>query len=116
LNCTVPVGVPEPDDTVALKVTDSPNTDGLEPADCVTRVEVGTTTFTVWSVVPALITKLVSPGYVAVSVFAPAVVDVSEHWPVATAARQLSVPSDTVTFPVGVPAPGALTVTDHCTV
>ena len=34
-----------------------------------------------------------------------------EHWLKAGA-----VPSDTVTFPVGIPAPGALTATDHCTV
>ena len=46
LNCTVPVGVPEPDDTVALNVTDSPNTDGLEPAVRATTVEVGAATFT----------------------------------------------------------------------
>jgi hypothetical protein len=47
LNCTVPVGVPEPDDTVALNVTDSPNTDGLEPAVRATTVEVGAATFTI---------------------------------------------------------------------
>ena len=41
LNCTVPVGVPEPDDTVAVNVTDSPNTDGLGPAVRATTVDVG---------------------------------------------------------------------------
>ena len=65
---------------------------------------------------PALVVKFASPAYVALSVLAPDVVEVTTHWPAATAATQLSVPSLTVTFPVGVPAPGAVTVTVHCTV
>ena len=64
----------------------------------------------------ALVAKFVSPAYVAVRVFTPGVVDVRTQVPAATAAEQFTVPSDTVTFPVGVPAPGALTVVVHCTV
>jgi hypothetical protein len=74
--------------------------------------------FTVWAT-PAdvLVWKLPSPAYVAVSVFAPEVVGVSWQVPAETAAVQLSpVPSLTVTFPVGVPAPGELTATVKLTV
>jgi hypothetical protein len=55
--------------------------------------------------------KLVSPAYVAVNAFAPALVNVRLHVPAATVPTQLIVPSLTVTLPVGVPLPGALTVT-----
>ena len=55
--------------------------------------------------------KFVSPGYIAVIVFNPGVVEVSIHVPTATAAMHVSVPSETVTFPIGVPAPGELIVT-----
>src|SRR5689334_2088508 len=48
--------------------------------------------------------------------FAPAEVDVSEQVPTATAAEQVWEPSETVTIPVGVPAPGAFTVTLQFTV
>ena len=47
----------------------------------------------------------------AVSDFGPAVVNVIVHWPAATVPVHESVPSVTVTFPVGVPPPGASTVT-----
>jgi hypothetical protein len=47
--------------------------------------------------------KLASPAYVAVSVFAPAVVEVSAQLPAATVPMQLALPSLTVTLPVGVP-------------
>jgi hypothetical protein len=60
--------------------------------------------------------KLASPEYVATSVLLPDVVDVSVHEPASTAAMQLSVPSVTVTVPVGVPAPGGVGVTLHDTV
>lgn len=51
--------------------------------------------------------KLVSPAYVAVSVRAPAVVNVIEHVPVATVPTQLSpVLALTVTLPVGFAALG----------
>ena len=33
LNCTVPVGVPEPEVTVAVNETDWPGSDGFGPAD-----------------------------------------------------------------------------------
>ena len=60
--------------------------------------------------------KSASPEYVAVNVFAPADVDVSEHVPAPTAAEQvLPSPSSTVTVPVGVPTPGRFTVVVHDT-
>ena len=40
LNCTVPPGVPDPDDTVAVSVTDCPTVDGF--GDDPTAVEVDT--------------------------------------------------------------------------
>jgi hypothetical protein len=43
----------------------------------------------------------------------PALANEIEHWPAATVPVQLSVPSLTVTFPVGEPAPGALTPTAY---
>src|ERR1043166_3330945 len=68
--------------------------------------------FTVWgSPADVLPLKLRSPAYVAVSVLAPGEVKVSEQVPAATVPVQLMVPSLTVTFPVGVPAPGELTDT-----
>jgi hypothetical protein len=63
----------------------------------------------------ALVRKFVSPAYVAVSVLAPAVVDTNPHDPAATVATQVSVPSLTVTEPVGDPAPGAVTATVKAT-
>jgi hypothetical protein len=51
-----------------------------------------------------------------VTVFALALVEVSEHWPVATLAEQLASPSLTVTVPVGVPLPGEFAVTAQATV
>src|SRR5207244_4291231 len=54
--------------------------------------------------------KFVSPSYDAVIVFAPVVVEVRLQVPAATGAKQIFVPSKTVTVPVGVPAPGGLTV------
>ena len=67
--------------------------------------------FTRWVAVPVLPMKLLSPAYVAVSVFEPALVDVSEQVPEATVPVQLLVPSLIVTLPVGVPVPGAFTLT-----
>src|SRR5262249_39303901 len=55
------------------------------------------------------------PAYVAVRLLAPALEKVSAHWPAATVPVQETVPSLTVTLPVGVPAPGALTATPYCT-
>ena len=62
------------------------------------------TAFTVWAVpVDVLPVKFPSPAYVAVSVFAPAVVGVNVQPAAATVAVQLAAPSLTVTLPVGVP-------------
>ena len=62
---------------------------------------------TSWVVVSAEPLKSASPEYVAVNVFAPADVDVSEHVPASTAAEQLSTPSDTVTGPSASPPPAS---------
>ena len=62
LNCTVPVGVPEPGGsavTVAVNVTDCPNTEGL--ADDVTVVVVVSWFIVCVSVPEVLVLKLVSP-------------------------------------------------------
>jgi len=67
LNCTVPVGVPEPGAvavTVDVKVIDCPKTEGF--VDELTAVDV-LSLFTVCvSVDDMLVAKLVSPLYVAV--------------------------------------------------
>jgi len=56
--------------------------------------------------------KLASPTYAAVRVRVPVELNVIEQVPAATVPLQLSpVEAVTVTLPVGVPAPGALTVT-----
>ena len=60
--------------------------------------------------------KFALPAYVAVSVFAPVVVDVRLHVVAGSVMTQLSVPSLTVTDPVGVPAPGATADTTAVTV
>ncbi len=112
---TTPVGVPGPvTDTVAVKVTFWPQTDGLTedttavvvfplPTDCVT--------------VPVLARKLLSPPYEAVRVWLPtarlevlklAVVVpalvVNVPWP------RLVPPSEKTTRPVGLPGPLPVTV------
>jgi hypothetical protein len=46
---------------------------------------------------------------------APADVEVRLHVPAATLAEQLAVPSLIVTVPLGVPAPGEVTVTEKLT-
>src|SRR4051794_33477337 len=91
-NCTVPVGVPGPAVTVAVKLTDWPATDGFGPAERTRAVVVGETpTFTVWLTPGDVeVVKLVSPAYVATSVLAPVVVEVSVHCPAPTAALQVS--------------------------
>jgi hypothetical protein len=68
--------------------------------------------FTVWArPADTLPAKFASPAYVAVSVFAPAVVEVSAQLPAVTVPMQLALPSLTVTLPVGVPLPGVFTAT-----
>src|SRR6266542_12438 len=103
---TVPPGVPLPGETaltLAVKVTGCPNVDGF--AEAVTAVAVAA--WLTWcAAVPELPPKLASPPYVAVSVFAPAVVEVRAQLPdplLRLAIVQLPVPSVTVTDPVGVP-------------
>jgi hypothetical protein len=69
--------------------------------------------FTWWGVVPLLPEKFVVPEVkVAVSVFAPAVVEVrlQEPMPAARVIGQVALPSETDTVPVGVP-PEEVTVT-----
>ena len=63
-NCTVPVGVPVPAVTVAVKLTDWPATDGFGPAERTRAVVVGATpTFTVWLTPGDVeVVKLVSPA------------------------------------------------------
>ncbi len=60
--------------------------------------------------------KFVSLLYVAVKVLVPLVVSVIIQLPAATVPVQLFTPSETVTLPVGVPAPGAVTATEYVTV
>ena len=57
-------------------------------------------------------------AYVAVKVLVPAVVELSEQLPApaANVPEQFVLPSLTVTLPVGVPVPGACTVTVKFTV
>ena len=70
------------------------------------------TVLTVWlSTADVLVLKFASPEYKAVRVFAPEFVKVIEQAPATTVPVQLSVPSETVTLPVGVPVPGATTAT-----
>jgi hypothetical protein len=121
-NVTVPVGVPAPGDTtatVAVNVTDCPNTDGL--ADEV-RVVVVFALLTVW-VRTALVLpeKLESPLYLAVIEWDPtASVDVANVAtpPDSVPVPRVVVPSRKVTVPVGVPVAGgtgatvAVNVTD----
>jgi hypothetical protein len=103
---TVPVGIPpiEPDPTLTVSVTASPNTAGLGG----TMVEDEDAWFTVCesATVVELALKLLSPPYVTVIGWTPAVSD--DVWK--TAAPPLSVPepievppSKKVTVPVGVP-------------
>ena len=99
---TLPVGVPPLDVTVKLIVIDWPTTDGSGTTPVM--VAVVEAWFTVCATPDDVLPlKLASPPYVAVSVLAPAVVEVSAQLPAATVPTQLSVPSLTVTLPVGVP-------------
>src|SRR2546426_17157 len=105
LTVTVPVGVPLPGafaTTVNVKLTAWPTADGL--GVCAVIVVVVPAAVTVWAV-PAdvLPANVPSPAYVAVSVFAPAVVGVRVQVPAATVPLHCTVPSLTVTLPVGVP-------------
>ena len=68
---------------------------------------------TVWdALAEALLLKFVSPAYVAVKEVMPGVVNVIVQEPAPTVPIQEFVPSETVTLPLGVPAPGAVTATE----
>src|SRR5947208_799889 len=108
---TLPVGVPPPGafaTTVNVKLTAWPTAEGFGVWAVI--VVVVPAAVTVWAtpadVLPA---NVPSPAYVAVSVFAPAVVGVSVQVPAATVPLHCTVPSLTVTLPVGVP-PADVTV------
>src|SRR2546426_7667880 len=102
LTVTLPLGVPPVDVTVNATATPSPTAEGL--GVCPVSVVVVLAAVTVCGT-PAevLAPKFALPAYAAVSVFAPAVVGVRLHVPAATVPVQVSRPSLTVTFPVGVP-------------
>jgi len=105
LTVTVPVGVPLPGAvavTAKVKSTAWPTVDGF--GVCPVIAVVVAAGFTVWPTpVEVLPAKVPSPAYVAMRVFAPAVVNVRLQLPAATVPLQPSVPSLTVTVPVGVP-------------
>src|SRR5690348_1254916 len=107
---TVPVGVPPAEVTVNPTVTGWPATVGSGVAEEI--VVVVPVRLTVWGTPgDVLPVKFPSPPYVATSVLGPGVADVSAQLPAATVFAQKAAPSETVTVPVGVPAPGALTAT-----
>src|SRR5205809_668229 len=112
---TFPAGVPAPGllaVTVAVKVTDCLNTDGLaeELADVV--VPYFTVCVSLEEVLPL---KLASPPYDALIEWEPTasvlVTNVAWPEPFRVPAPRVLVPSLKVTVPVGVPAPGLLAVT-----
>ena len=62
---------------------------------------------------PELPTKLASPAYLTANVFVPDVVGAKVQVPVATEPEHVApLPSWAATVPVGVPAPGAVAVTE----
>src|SRR5712691_5230836 len=118
LKFTLPVGVPAPGAvavTVAVKVTDWPNTDGL--AEDVSAVLVLALLTTCDTAELVLVMKLVSPPYTAVVLCVPTLRADVAH--VATPAASACAPQPVIelapslkfTLPVGVPAPGAVAVT-----
>jgi hypothetical protein len=115
---TFPVGVPLPGATVAtVKVTATawPTTEGS--GVWLAIVVAVLARLTVWATAgDVLVVKFASPAYVAVRFFAPAEVGVSVQVPAATVPTQVAVPSLAVTFPVGVPPPGATAPTVKVTV
>src|SRR5204863_2199820 len=116
LKVTVPVGVPAPGllaVTVAVKVTDCPDSDGL--AEELTSVAV-LAFFTVWvSVLEVLPLKVALPPYDAVIGCAPtaSVLVTNVAWPEPSRVPVPSAlgPSLKVTVPVGMPAPAVLAFT-----
>jgi len=119
-NVTVPVGVPVVVGvTVAVKVTDCPNTDGFVAEESAVSVAPGLTVCVrAADVLPA---KLASPPYTAVMGWVPTVsvvvVKVATAAPFSVPVPRVVPPSLNVTVPVGVPAPAvtvnvAVNVTD----
>src|SRR5215813_13619485 len=118
LTVTLPVGVPAPGAagaTVKLTVTACPTSEGSGLSEVIAVVVSALSTVCA-AAAEVLPLKLASPAYVAVRLLALAAVKVSVHWPAATVPVHETAPSLTVTLPVGVPAPGALTATAYCTV
>ena len=111
---TLPVGVPVPGATTAtvkLIGTGWPTQDGSGKSDVIVVVVLVVPTVCAVAGLETLPLKFVSPAYVAVRDFVPGVVNAIEQVPAAAVAVQLSVPSETVTLPVGVPLPGVATAT-----
>jgi hypothetical protein len=108
LTVTLPVGVPPLEVTLNVTFTAWPTAEGsgVSPVIVVIVLASLTVCATPADVLPA---KFVFPAYVAVSVLAPAVVGVRLHPPAATVPTQFTVPSLTVTLPVGFP-PAEVTV------
>ena len=116
---TLPVGAEAPDPAVTEAVTDTdcPNT-AIAGLTVVTAVDVAiaATGFTVCETEgEAMPLKLASPEYVAMRFLAPEVVGVRLHDVAGKVIVQLTVPSETMIVPVGVPLPGAVTLTPAVT-
>src|SRR2546430_4589354 len=117
LNETVPVGVPAPGalaETVAVKVTDWPKTDGL--ADDVTTVVVASLFTVCVNDGEALPVKLPSPRYDALMAVVPTGSEligglIAVPPANATGAPRLAAPAKNCTLPVGLPAPGGIAFT-----
>ena len=113
LNVTVPVGVPPLPATVAVNVTDCPNTDGFAEDTTVVVVEACVTVCVrVEEVLPV---KFASPLYVAVIECGPNVNDdvanVATPLPFSVPVPSVATPSLNVTVPIAVPDPEPEAVT-----
>lgn len=115
LKVTVPVGVPVAGavaETVAVNVTDWPDTDGFAE---LTATVVLPPLFTVWlRVEDVLVAKLVEPPYEALIEWLPtarADVENTAEPELRDAVPSVFAPSLNVTVPVGVPEPGATAAT-----
>src|SRR5205823_5987523 len=109
LKVTFPVGVPEPGllaVTVAVNVTDCPNTDGLAEELAAVVVPYFTVCVSLEDVLPL---KLASPPYDALIEWEPTanvlVTNVAWDEPLSVPVPRVVAPSLKVTVPVGVPAP-----------
>jgi len=117
LNCTVPVRVPAPGATaltVAVKVTDWPETEVLSEEPIVFVVLALLTVCGNGDTLLSLVLKLLPPLYAAETVWPPTDSEelLSVAWPELIVTGLCGVPSMVnVTVPAGVPAPGATAVT-----